>query len=150
MLATWPGSKRCCPAFPIERKSQNDYNINSLAEISLCYTSWGGSMGEPVGRLGDNANVPACSHGCTSCAHNCTGPAVKGSPTVFVNSRPIVRETDTGTHAACCGPNTWVTAGFSSTVTANTLKVYRKGDRTTHCGGNGKLMEGSPDVTAGG
>ena len=107
-------------------------------------------MGEAVGRLGDNANVPACSHGCTSCAHNCTGPAVTGSPTVFVNGRPMVRETDKGIHTSCCGPNTWVTASYSSTVTANQLKVHRKGDYTAHCGGTGQLKQGSPDVTAGG
>lgn len=103
-----------------------------------------------VTRLGDKAKVPADGHGCLGCAHTCIGPAVEGSEDVFVNGRPAERLSDPGVHASCCGPNTWKIAQGSSTVNVNGKPVARKGDMTQHCGGIGKLEEGSSDVYAGG
>jgi uncharacterized Zn-binding protein involved in type VI secretion len=104
----------------------------------------------PQCRLGDKSQVPADGHGCLACPHTCIGPAVMGSPDVFVNNRPAVRVTDNGTHAACCGPNTWIAAKGSSVVMINGLAAHRKGDQDTHCGGVGAMVEGSDDVETGG
>jgi uncharacterized Zn-binding protein involved in type VI secretion len=94
--------------------------------------------------------VPADAHGCPACPHPCIGPATKGSPTVKVNKLPALRVSDTGIHAACCGPNTWVAQAGSATVFINSLKAHRQGDADTHCGGSGKLIVGSPNVIVGG
>jgi uncharacterized Zn-binding protein involved in type VI secretion len=104
----------------------------------------------PQGRVGDLSQVPADAHGCPACPHPCVGPATKGSPTVKVNKMPALRVTDTGVHAACCGPNTWVAQAGSATVFINNLKAHRQGDTDTHCGGVGRLIMGSPNVIVGG
>ncbi|MBP6630575.1 MAG: PAAR domain-containing protein [Kofleriaceae bacterium] len=102
------------------------------------------------GRLGDKANIPADTHGCVACPHPCTGPAIAGSPDTNVNGKPALRVGDPGIHAACCGPNTWTATMGSSVVFINGKPAHRMGDMTTHCGGVGKLIQGSPDVDVGG
>lgn len=102
-----------------------------------------------VCRVGDNANCPADSHGKDCCSHNVTGPATAGSPDVSINGRPVLRVGDPGVHSSCCGPNTWVAAQGSSTVRINGIPVMRVGDMTSHCGGTGKMIEGSGDVSIG-
>ncbi len=104
----------------------------------------------PQGRLGDKAKAQADVHGCVACPHMVVGPAVQGSPDVIVNSRPALRLGDAGIHAPCCGANTWSAQSGSSTVFINGKPAHRKGDATKHCGGVGKLTEGSPDVIVGG
>ena len=104
----------------------------------------------PQGRLGDKSQVPADAHGCPGCPHPAVGPAIMGSPTVFVNGRPALRVDDVGIHAACCGPNMWTAQAGSGTVFINTLKAHRLGDQDTHCGGSGQMIEGSADVFVGG
>ena len=101
-------------------------------------------------RLGDKSMVPADSHGCPGCPHPCIGPAVAGSPTVYVNSKNALRVGDPGVHAACCGPNTWTAKAGSGTVFINDKKAHRLGDSDTHCGGSGQMVEGSPNVITGG
>jgi uncharacterized Zn-binding protein involved in type VI secretion len=63
---------------------------------------------------------------------------------------PALRVTDTGIHAACCGPNTWTAKAGSATVFMNSLKAHRLGDSDQHCGGMGQLIAGSPNVIVGG
>src|SRR6201999_2096077 len=63
---------------------------------------------QPQTGFGDFSYVPKDGHGNPCCTHECRGPAQTGSPDVFVNDRNAVRVTDTGIHAKCCGPNTWV------------------------------------------
>jgi uncharacterized Zn-binding protein involved in type VI secretion len=104
----------------------------------------------PVGRVGDNAFCPADAHGCPACPHPTTGPAVNGSPNVLVNGLPVLRVGDPGVHAACCGPNQWKAAKGSGTVYVNDKPVHRLGDTTSHCGGVGNLIVGSPTVIIGG
>lgn len=104
----------------------------------------------PQARIGDLSQVPADAHGCPACPHPCIGPAIQGSPDVFVNGRNAVRVTDHGIHAACCGPNTWTAAQGSATVFINNLKAHRKGDQDTHCGGTGVMKMGSENVVTGG
>lgn len=101
----------------------------------------------PVSRVGDQANCPNDSHGKSCCSHNVTGPAISGSPDVFVNNRPVLRIGDPGVHSKCCGPNTWVTAQGSKYFLVNGIPVVRLGDETTHCGGKGKMVEGSHSVS---
>jgi len=57
---------------------------------------------------------------------------------------------DPGIHAPCCGPNSWTATAGSGTVLINNMPAHRMGDQDTHCGGVGKLIEGSPDVITGG
>ena len=104
----------------------------------------------PQARLGDKSNVPVDAHGCPACPHPGVGPAIVGSPDVFVNYRPALRVGDKGIHAACCGPNTWVATMGSATVLINNKQAHRLGDLDTHCGGVGQMIEGSNDVITGG
>lgn len=101
-------------------------------------------------RLGDNAKVSPDAHGCPACPHTCVGPAIMGSPNVFTNSMPSVRVGDMGIHAACCGPNMWQAAKGSGTVFINGKAAHRLDDKTTHCGGSGQTIVGSPTVITGG
>ena len=68
----------------------------------------------------------------------------------MVNGKPALRVGDPGVHAACCGPNTWTAQAGSGTVKINDKAAHRLGDADTHCGGNGKMIEGSSDVITGG
>jgi len=77
------------------------------------------------------------------------GPAVAGSPDVNVNAKPALRVGDPGVHAACCGPNTWTAKTGAPSVFINGKKAHRFSDVDKHCGGNGKMIEGSPDVIVG-
>src|SRR2546428_203745 len=101
------------------------------------------------GRLGDLSNVPADAHGCPACPHPAIGPAIQGSPTVFVNGRPALRVDDIGVHAACCGPNMWTAQTGAPHVFINGKKAHRINDVDRHCGGTGKLVTGSADVIVG-
>lgn len=104
----------------------------------------------PGGRLGDKAQVPLDAHGCPACPHPGTGPAIAGSPDVNINKRPALRLNDPGLHAACCATNTWNAVQGSATVFINGKAAVRMGDQTKHCGGLGKVIEGSPNVDIGG
>jgi uncharacterized Zn-binding protein involved in type VI secretion len=73
-----------------------------------------------------------------------------GSPNVKVNAMPALRVGDMGIHAACCGPNTWTPVKGSGTVFINQRAAVRMGDQTQHCGGVGQMIQGSPNVNAGG
>lgn len=101
-------------------------------------------------RVGDKSHVPADHHGCPACPHAATGPAIVGSPNVFVNSLPALRVDDMGMHGSCCGPNTWKAKTGSGSVFINGRPAHRVGDADTHCGGLGAMIEGSPDVFTGG
>ena len=107
-------------------------------------------MGQPVSRLLDRSFVPADVHGKPCCAHGAIGPAIQGSPNVLVNLRPALRVGDSGVHALCCGPNTWVAMDGSATVLVNGRRIHRLRDMDQHCGGPGYMVEGSGDVIAGG
>jgi len=102
------------------------------------------------GRLGDKANAPVDIHGCLACPHPVSGPGVSGSPDVLVNSRPALRATDKGIHGACCAGNKWTALLGSPSVFINGKPAHRSGDLTVHCGGIGRLVEGSDDVIVGG
>jgi uncharacterized Zn-binding protein involved in type VI secretion len=103
-------------------------------------------------RLGDLSEVMADAHGCPGCPHHCVGPAIQGSPNVFVNGMPAVRVGDKGMHAACCGPNMWTAQLGSATVKINGKNAHRKDDMDKHCGlpGIGKIITASVDVETGG
>ncbi len=96
-------------------------------------------MGQPVTRKGD-----FCS------GHDCFSPrpSIQGSPTVFVNSRPVHRVTDAWA-VHCCGPSCHGAelACGSSTVFADGLQIGRVGDCVS-CGS--AVMTGSHNVFAGG
>lgn len=102
----------------------------------------------PAVRLSDKAASPADKHGCPACPHPTFGPAVNGSTDVFINKLPAIRLDDPGIHMACCGPNQWKVAKGSPSVYVNGKPLARMGDKTKHCGGNGTLIVGSPNVFA--
>jgi len=101
------------------------------------------------GRLGDKAKVSADAHGCPGCPHPGIGPAIMGSPDVFVNGSPALRVDDVGIHAVCCGTNMWQAQQGSATVFINGKAAFRLNDPSKHCGGSGQLIEGSSDVIVG-
>jgi hypothetical protein len=68
---------------------------------------------------------------------------------VNINGKPALRVGDKGTHAACCGSNTWKAVKGAPRVLINGRAVHRIADKTQHCGGSGRLIEGSPDVIVG-
>ncbi len=107
-------------------------------------------MTQAVARVGDNANIPECSHSCNSCPHNCTGPHIQGSPDVDVNGKACVRVGDLGQHSSCCNENKHTAKVGSGTVFVNGKAIHRKDDETKHCGGKGTSIVGSDDVFAGG
>jgi len=107
-------------------------------------------MGQPQGRVGDKAKIKKDSHGKGCCPHTCEGPATSGSPNVYVNTKQALRVSDPGTHKKCCGSNKWNAKKGSSTVLINNLPAHRLGDATKHCGGDGVLIEGSPNTIVGG
>jgi len=102
------------------------------------------------GRVGDKAKNQADAHGCPACPHPVLGPGIAGSPDVMVNNLPALRVDDPGIHTACCTTNTWNALYGSVTVFFNGKGAYRKDDTSKHCGGLGKLIEGSPNVMTGG
>jgi len=95
---------------------------------------------------------PADAHGCNGCPHTVSGPALTGSGDVSIEGLPALRAQgmDQGVHAACCGPNSWVTMQGSGTVYINDLPVVRLGDTTVHCGGVGAMMSSCGTVNVGG
>jgi uncharacterized Zn-binding protein involved in type VI secretion len=101
-----------------------------------------------VCRLGDRAKAPVDVHGCPACPHpNVTGPAISASSNVNVNGMPALRMGDIGMHIACCGTNMWKVISASGQVFINGAQMVRVGDPTQHCGGLGKMIEGSGNVT---
>lgn len=102
-----------------------------------------------AGRLGDKAQVQSDAHGCPACPHTSVGPAILGSSDVFVNNKPVLRVGDNGIATPCCGPNIWSAQKGATTVLINNQNAFRKDDPSQHCGGSGKLIEGSPDVEIG-
>lgn len=102
----------------------------------------------PAVRLSDKAACPADKHGCPACPHPTFGPAVNGSTDVFINKLAAIRLDDPGIHMACCGPNQWQVAKGSPSVYVNGKPLARMGDKTKHCGGDGVLIVGSPNVFA--
>lgn len=102
-----------------------------------------------AGRLGDRSFAQEDSHGCSACAHEVVGPATSGSANVLINNKPALRTGDEGKHVACCGPNNWVASKGSPRVMINDRKLHRLGDRTVHCGGTGRLVDGSSNVIVG-
>ncbi len=101
-----------------------------------------------AGRVGDRA-AGICAHGCPGCPHPALGPAKEGSPDVFINKQWAVRVGDKGTETVCCNKSEWEAKTGSGTVFINNKKAHRILDITTHCGGVGILIEGSPNVFIG-
>jgi uncharacterized Zn-binding protein involved in type VI secretion len=103
-----------------------------------------------VCRLGDRAKAPLDQHGCPACPHpDVVGPSISASSSVFVNGVPALRFEDIGMHTACCGSNMWKVMGASGKVFVNGSAVVRQGDPTQHCGGLGKMIEASGNVSDG-
>jgi uncharacterized Zn-binding protein involved in type VI secretion len=94
-------------------------------------------------RLGDKSLCEADGHGCPACPHTTIGPITSGSPTVMIGGLPAARVDDAGVTAACCGPSTFVIAAGDPTVLIDGRPAARFGDRTRHCGGVGRIVDGA-------
>lgn len=101
---------------------------------------------KPAARLSDVALVQGDKHGCYICPHVASGPIINASTNVFINGLPAARKNDPGIHAVCCGPNTYMINAGSPNVYVNGIAMARKDDATKHCGGDGKIITGSPNV----
>lgn len=99
-------------------------------------------------RIGDKS-LGIDAHRCNACPHVVSGPATQGASDVIVNGKPAVRKGDGGVHSACCGGNTWTAQGGSSTVIINGKQAFRLTDATSHCGGQGTLIQASGNVIVG-
>lgn len=97
-------------------------------------------------RVGDNALCPADAHGAFGDPLTVVGPIRTGSPTVFIDGMPAARVGDTGQHADCAGPNTFVILDGDPSVLIDGRPAARIGDQTMHCGGMGTIIEGSPGL----
>ena len=108
----------------------------------------------PCARVTDiGKGTPHCHsvHPWSPVPHPNLGPVVSGETTVIVGSQPCARITDPGTHAACCGPNTFKITAGSGSVIVGSLPCARKGDSTLHCSmASGSLITGFPTVIVGG
>lgn len=100
----------------------------------------------PATRTGHESRNPADSHGAKCCPHSVIGPAVSGSPNVFLEGLPMLRVGDPGVHSACCASNSWQCAAGSTDVFVNGIPAVRRGDATRHCGGAGAMVNGSTTV----
>ena len=101
-------------------------------------------------RVGDNAHCPSDSHGKLCCSHSVTGPGTSGSNNILINFAWALRLGDPGKHSKCCGSNSWVLSEGSGSVFFNGIPASRVGDKTTHCGGSGTIVQGSNNVLTGG
>lgn len=101
---------------------------------------------KPAVRLSDLSLVLGDAHACPICPHVCVGPIINASNNVFINGLGACRKDDPGIHAVCCGPNTYTAAQGSDNVMVNGKPLVRLGDKTSHCGGDGKTITGSPNV----
>ena len=97
--------------------------------------------------VGDKAFVGACAHGCPACPHPAIGPILTGNPKVKINGRAVACVGDTGKHAACCGPNTFKIISGDPDVKVDGKSVARKNDKTQHCGGIGKIVDASFNIS---
>lgn len=108
----------------------------------------------PCARVGDNSlGTPHCHsvHPWSPVPHPNVGPIASGSPDVLVGGPPCARLGDDGTHAACCGPNTYKIIKGSGTVLVNGKPCARLGDSTLHCNmASGSIIIGLPTVLVGG
>lgn len=91
-------------------------------------------------RLGSIAQCPSDAHGCPACPHPVIGPLIQASPNYTIDGLPIARVGDLGVHQACCGPNSYSVVAGDPEIIINGKQVPRIGDRTRHCGGDGKFV----------
>src|SRR4051794_17563224 len=104
-------------------------------------------MGIKVARVTDR-HEGICDHGLPCCPHFVWGPIVEGSPNTITNSLLQARDNDL-VHHNCphCGIG-WIVAS-SQTVFVNGKKIARLGDTVIYPGGQGVIVQASPNVYSG-
>ncbi len=143
----WSGSGTFTPAQGAN--SRPHFSGPGANTIKLTYKSKGIAITKeyavsavaPAGyaSIGSLAECPSDAHGCPACPHATTGEVQTGSPNVLVDGKPAARVGDTGTHAACCGPNTFAITGGDARVLINGRPAAKAGSPTKHCGGLGQI-----------
>jgi uncharacterized Zn-binding protein involved in type VI secretion len=146
----WSGSGSFSPS--TGTRSRPSFNSEGSNSITLTVTIAGKDTTKtfrlnavsPAGYacVGMYALCPSDTHGCLSCPHTVSGPITTGSSHVLVNGRPAARVGDRGTHAACCGPNTFEIVGGDSSVIIDGKPAAKLGSSTRHCGGMGHIVGG--------
>ncbi len=111
-----------------ERKIVRNFDVEAVATTGYVY-------------VGCKSQVPADVHGCPACPHDCVGPLTSGSPLVQINGEPAGRVGDTGTHASCCGPNTWTVRTGDPEVVIDGRHAAYADSEIEHCGGDGYMLE---------
>jgi uncharacterized Zn-binding protein involved in type VI secretion len=91
-------------------------------------------------RVGSISSCPADAHGCHACPHHVQGPVITGSTRVLIAGKPAACVGDKGTHAACCGPNTFSITEGDPNILIEGKPVAKIGSATKHCGGIGKIV----------
>lgn len=91
-------------------------------------------------RVGSLAHCPADVHGCTACPHTVTGTVIQGNPKVLIAGKPAATVGCAGTHASCCGPNTFTITAGDPQVLIDGKPVAKLGSITKHCGGWGTIV----------
>jgi len=130
------------PSF--ERPGPHQIVLTVLTENGEVTKTFTVNTVDPVGRyarVSSRARCPADAHGCPACPHETIGPIISGSPTVMIRGLPAARVGDSGIHAACCGPNTFIIETGDSSVLIDGQPAARIGDRTKHCGGAGTITD---------
>jgi uncharacterized Zn-binding protein involved in type VI secretion len=99
-------------------------------------------MAEPASRVSDHGLSDSGSRGL----------ATKGSPDVDINDKPALRVCDVGKgETGACTGQEWEPIMGSGTVEVNGKPLVRRTDETQHFAcGPGRMIDGSPDVEAGG
>ena len=98
-----------------------------------------------------NNETGVCNLGLPDCPHSRTGTNSSGSPTVFVNNKPVHRQGDSGS-CNCPHGGVYTSTNGSSSVFVENKPITRIGDTTNcnNCGQSGSHSTGSNNVFAGG
>jgi len=88
----------------------------------------------------------ADNHGCMACPHPTVGYITGSAADVTINGLAAVVVGDNGTHAVCCGPNTFALNQGDPNVLIHGKKAVLLGAQTEHCGGKGIVKKSIPSL----
>jgi uncharacterized Zn-binding protein involved in type VI secretion len=83
-------------------------------------------------------------HGCMACPHSAVGYITGSAADVTINGLAAACKGDNGSHAACCGANTFVLNTGDPDVLIHGKQAVLLGAQTEHCGGKGFVGKGIP------
>jgi uncharacterized Zn-binding protein involved in type VI secretion len=146
---TWSGTgvfqpKKGRTSYPIfQKEGSNTITLTIFAEDQTKSRNYHVLAVSPsnYAHIGSVAFCPSDAHApCPACPHPVKGPITSGSSKVLINKLGAARVGDVGTHAACCGSNTFTIATGDPQVLIEGRPAARIGDKTKHCGGMGHIV----------